>query len=81
MPAPSSGLAGAGTYAFLEQTPGWTSEQICLAYALTDVKIATVMVEPRSLEHLEMLAQVADRDMPAGLSAQVEMARFSKESA
>jgi aryl-alcohol dehydrogenase-like predicted oxidoreductase len=72
-------LEGAGTYAFLDRTPQWSSEQICLAYALTDVKLATVMVEPESIEHLEMLASVADREMPAGLSAQVEMARFSKD--
>jgi len=75
----SNPLEGAGTYAFLDRTPNWTSEQICLAYALTDVKIATVMVETQSIEHLEMLAAVADREMPAGLSAQVEMARFSQE--
>ena len=77
---PADPLAGAGTYAFLDTTRGWTSEEICLAYALTDVKIATVMVEADSIEHLERLASVADREMPAGLSAQVEMARFSKES-
>ena len=72
-------LEGAGTYAFLDRTPNWTSEQICLAYALTDVKISTVMIEAESVEHLATLAAVADRQMPAGLSAQVEMARFSKE--
>ena len=77
--APANPLEGAGTYAFLDRTPNWTSEQICLAYALTDVKIATVMIEAGSIEHLETLAKVADREMPAGLSAQVEMARFSKE--
>ena len=76
---PDNILEGAGTYAFLDRTPNWTSEQICLAYALTDVKIATVLVEPTSIEHLVMLAGVADREMPAGLSAQVEMARFSKD--
>jgi aryl-alcohol dehydrogenase-like predicted oxidoreductase len=74
-------LADAGTYAFLDKTPNWTSEEICLAYALTDVKIATVMLEPRSVEHLEQLAAVADRELPSGVSAQVEMARFGKESA
>jgi aryl-alcohol dehydrogenase-like predicted oxidoreductase len=77
--SPANPLEGAGTYAFLDRTPKWTSEEICLAYALTDVKIATVMVEAQSIEHLEALASVADREMPAGLSAQVEMARFSAE--
>ncbi len=71
-------LAGAGTYAFLDNTPNWSCEQICLAYALTDLKIATVQVEPESHEHLAELAAVAEREMPSGLSAQVEMARFAE---
>lgn len=77
-PKPSDPLAGAGTYAFLETTLNWTSEQICLAYALTDLKIATIQIEPESGEHLAELAAVADREMPSGLSAQVEMARFAE---
>lgn len=75
---PADPLAGAGTYAFLDTTPNWTSEQICLAYALTDLKIATVQIEPESEEHLADLTAVADREMPSGLSAQVEMARFAE---
>jgi aryl-alcohol dehydrogenase-like predicted oxidoreductase len=70
-------LDGAGTYAFLDNTPGWTSEQICMAYALSDVTVATVMVDTASVEHLHALADVADREVPAAVSAQVEMARFS----
>ena len=74
-------LAGAGTYAFLGNTPGWTSEQICLAYTLADLRFASVMVDPTSPEHLVDLAAVADREISSALSAQVEMARFSQESA
>ncbi|HEX7199621.1 MAG TPA: hypothetical protein VF213_09095, partial [Dongiaceae bacterium] len=37
-------LAGAGTYAFLGRTHGWSAEQICLAYALTEPALATVQV-------------------------------------
>jgi aryl-alcohol dehydrogenase-like predicted oxidoreductase len=74
-------LAGAGSYAFLDHTPGWTSEQICLAYALSDLRFASVMVDPTSLEHLASLAEVADREISSALAAQVEMARFSAESA
>ena len=77
-PRPPDPLVGVGTYAFLEQTHGWTSEQICLAYALTDVKLASVQVEAQSLEHLAMLAAVADRELPAATAAQVEMARFAE---
>ena len=72
-------LAGSGTYAFLHNTPGWTSEQICMAYVLSNVSIATVMIEPDSVEHLQTLAEVADREIPLAVSAQVEMARFSDE--
>src|SRR6185437_15572961 len=60
-------LAGAGTYAFLGSTPGWSAEQICLAYALTDRK------------HLVQLAGITERDLPTQVSAQIEMARFSAD--
>ncbi len=69
-------LAGAGTYAFLEATPGWTSEALCLAYALTEPCLATVQIAADRPERVESLAQVAERDLPAGVGAQIEMARF-----
>jgi aryl-alcohol dehydrogenase-like predicted oxidoreductase len=70
-------LAGMGGYAFLEATREWTAEQLCMAYALTEPALATVLVRAQSVEHLERLAAVADRDLPAGVAAQIEMARFS----
>jgi aryl-alcohol dehydrogenase-like predicted oxidoreductase len=78
---PADPLAGVGTYAFLEHTPGWSSEEICLAYSLTDVKLASVQVEVRDTEHLARLAAVADRELPAATAAQVEMARFAEAGA
>lgn len=72
-------LAGAGTYAFLHHTPGWTPEELCLAYALTEPSLATVQVEDARPEALERLAAVAERELPTGLAAQIEMARFSVE--
>ena len=72
-------LAGVGTYAFLKKTPGWTIEQLCLGYALTEPALATVQVRPVSREHLTTLAAAAERDLPAAVSAQIEMARFSAE--
>ena len=78
---PVDPLAGVGTYAFLDQTPGWTSEEICLGYALTDVKLASVQVEVRDADHLARLAAIADRELPAASAAQVEMARFSEAGA
>jgi len=75
---PVEPLAGAGTYAFLDSTPNWTSEQICLAYALTELKIATIQLEPEDDARLAALAAIADREMPPALTAQVEMARFAE---
>jgi aryl-alcohol dehydrogenase-like predicted oxidoreductase len=69
--------AGAQPYAFLRATPGWTAEDICVAYALTEPALSTVQVEPRDLAHLQSLAAVAERDLPSSLPAQIEMARFS----
>ena len=74
-------LAGAGSYAFLEQTLGWSAEQLCVGYALTEPSVATVLTEVRDHEHLAMLAEITERDLPAAVSAQIEMARFSAERA
>ncbi len=70
-------LAGMGGYGFLESTRDWTAEQLCLAYVLTEPSLATALVNPQSIDHLEQLASVADRDLPSGAAAQIEMARFS----
>lgn len=70
-------LAGAGTFAFLHQTNAWSAEAICLAYALTDPSVSSVLVEASSLQRLNCLAEVPDRDMPPGLAAQIEMARIA----
>ena len=70
-------LAGAGGYSFLNQTKDWTCEQICLAYALTETSLTSVLVRARSVEHLQQLAAVPDRDLPSAVAAQIEMARFS----
>ncbi|HWF75617.1 MAG TPA: hypothetical protein VN694_00445 [Caulobacteraceae bacterium] len=72
-------LAGAGTYAFLGSTPGWSAEQICLAYALTEPSLATVQVPLTDRKHLVQLAGITERDLPTQVSAQIEMARFSAD--
>lgn len=73
-------LAGVGTYAFLRNTPGWAPEEICLAYALTEPTFATVQIETVRPEVVEALAAVPDRDLPTGVAAQIEMARFGTDS-
>ena len=70
-------LAGAGGYCFLNETKDWTCEEICLAYALTEPSLASVQVKVRSVEHLEQLAAVPEREFPPAVAAQIEMARFS----
>ena len=74
-------LAGMGTYAFLGATRGWTAEQLCVAYALTEPAVATVQMPVESRKHLAELAAAADRDLPSTVSAQIEMARFSERAA
>jgi aryl-alcohol dehydrogenase-like predicted oxidoreductase len=72
-------LAGAGSYAFLATTPGWSAEQICIAYALTEPAVASVQMQAMGRKHLTQLAEATARDLPAAVSAQIEMARFSIE--
>jgi aryl-alcohol dehydrogenase-like predicted oxidoreductase len=74
-------LAHAGTFAFLHRTNNWTAEAICLAYALTDPSVSSVMIEASDIERLNILSQVPDRDMPPGLAAQIEMARVASAKA
>lgn len=77
----SEPLAGMGSYDFLYETPGWTGQQICLAYALTEPSLATVQITAGSPAEVEALAAVVERDLPTGCSAQIEMARFSAQEA
>jgi aryl-alcohol dehydrogenase-like predicted oxidoreductase len=74
-------LAGAGTFAFLHQTPHWDAESICLAYALTEPSISSVVVRADDPQRLTVLADITERDMPPGLAAQIEMARVSAKAA
>jgi aryl-alcohol dehydrogenase-like predicted oxidoreductase len=64
-------------YAFLERTPNWSAEEICLGYALTEPSLTTVQVRARTVEHLNRLAAIAEKELPNGVAAQIEMARFS----
>ena len=73
----SSPLAGAGTYAFLDRTRNWSPEEICLAYAQTEPSLASVQITAERAERIETLAAIPEREMPPGVSAQIEMARFS----
>jgi aryl-alcohol dehydrogenase-like predicted oxidoreductase len=80
-PDDASPLSGMGTYQFLHKTKNWTAEEICLSYALTEPSLSTILVESTDPAHFSALAAVPDRDMPPGLAAQVEMARFGPGTA
>lgn len=71
---PSSGY---GAFEFLGRTADWTAEALCLGYSLTDPSVASVLVTTRDIDHLGELAATPERDLPTGLGAQIEMARFS----
>jgi aryl-alcohol dehydrogenase-like predicted oxidoreductase len=64
-------------YAFLERTGNWTAEEICLGFALTEPSLTTIETRARSTEQLQRLASVVERELPTGMAAQIEMARFS----
>lgn len=74
-------LSNLGGYAFLDETPGWNAQALCLGYALTEPSLATVQVVTTRRETLETFAEVVERDLPTGCAAQIEMARFSAEQA
>ncbi|MBX3477149.1 MAG: aldo/keto reductase [Brevundimonas sp.] len=74
-------LAGAGTFAFVHQTPNWDAESICLAYALTEPAVSSILISADAPGRIETLAAVTERDMPPGLAAQIEMARINTRAA
>jgi hypothetical protein len=76
---PTTPLAGMGTYAFLERTAHWSGEEICLAYAMTEPSLCTVQVHADKIDRVELMAAVCERELPSGVPAQIEMARFAPE--
>ena len=64
-------------YGFLETCDGWTPQQITLGYALTEPGLASILVEAAAPDVLEGLAQAMERELPAGVAAQIEIARFA----
>ncbi len=73
-------LDGCGSYAFLDNTRHWSAEEICLAYVLTEPAVASVQVRATSIDYLERMALVPERELPPGLAAQIEMARFAPDT-
>ena len=72
-----SSLEQVGAYGFLNGAAGWTPRQLCLAYALTEPGLSSMLMEAVDPKELEGLAEAAERDLPVGVPAQIEMARFA----
>ncbi len=72
-------LAGIGGYDFLDETPGWSAEEICLAYALTEPSVTSVCVTVENQNDIQRLAAVVERELPDGVRARIELARFSAQ--
>lgn len=70
-----------GQYHFLKSVADWTAEEICLAYALFEPSITSIRIEADSVDRIRRLAAVPERDLPTGVAAQIEMARFSTDRA
>ena len=66
-----------GPYSFLNYVRGWTAEQVCLSYALNEPSVSAARVFALDLETLKGLVEVTERELPNGLSAQIELARVS----
>ena len=67
----------AHAYDFLHATPGWTAEQLTLAYALTEPALASVVVETADRRNLEVVAAAVERELPSAAAAQIEIARIA----
>lgn len=68
-------LSSVGTFAFLHKTQNWTAEAICLAHAMTNPSVCSVIIQASDPRRLDLLSTIPERDMPPGLAAQIEMAR------
>lgn len=76
---PQNPLAGAGTHAFLHQTPEWSPEELCLGYALAQPTLSCVFIDAETPQEIEALAHVTERTLPSSVPAQIEMARFNDQ--
>lgn len=74
-------LAASNIYGFLHDTPGWSYEELCLAFALTEPAFASIQLEAGRADMIERMAAVTDKDLPTGVAAQIEMARFGQVAA
>ena len=63
-------------YRFLYEVPDWTAEELCLASALNEPAVSCFLTSPEDAAAVNRLAAVVDREIPAYIPAQIEMARI-----
>lgn len=63
---------------FLRRTPGWEAEDLCLAHALLDTSLSSIVIHANMVEDLVRLVAASERSMPVSMPAQLEMARVGK---
>ena len=76
----TGGISGPDKYSFLTNENGWTAEEICLGFTLSQAQIVNVGVVARSPDHLDGLARVVGRTLPRALHAHIELGTFGVDN-
>ena len=76
-----AGLLGPDKFSFLTNEIGWTAEEICLGFTLSQLQIISTGVAARSPDHLDGLARVVGRTLPRALHAHIELGTFAVDNA
>ena len=76
----TGGLSGPEKYSFLTNENGWTAEEICLGFTLSQAQVVSVGVVARSPDHLDGLARVVGRTLPRALHAHIELGTFGVDN-
>ena len=72
---------GPSKYSFLFNEIGWTAQEICLGFALSQPALVNVGVVARDSDHLDRLAKVVGRTLPRALHAHIELGTFEDKAA
>jgi aryl-alcohol dehydrogenase-like predicted oxidoreductase len=70
-----SGFHRGGGFTFLHEEDGWNAENLCLAYALAEPSLSTLLVSPDSTSSIEQFANTSKRTIPFYIPAKIEIAR------
>jgi aryl-alcohol dehydrogenase-like predicted oxidoreductase len=65
----------ATSFDFMHNTPGWQAHELCLNLVLTNPTVSSALISVEHPSDIEGLAKALERHLPAGIAAQIEMAR------